>query len=358
MKTSRTIIFAGGGTLGPVTPLLAVADSIRRIAPDARLLWVGTRSGVERPLVEASGIPFRAIPAGKFRRYLSLRNVSDVFRIAAGFVRAVTLLRRERPCAVVSAGGYVAVPVAWAASLLRIPVHVHQQDWRPGLANRLSVTRATSVSVALEKSVGDFGVRAAWTGNPVRPGIAEGSAERARAEFGIEPGLPVLLVLGGGTGASALNALVEAAAPTLVRGCRILHVTGPGKCGAVGEIAGYRRVEFVSERMGDAYAVADLVVTRAGMGTLTELASLGKPAVIVPMPGSHQEDNARAYVGAGAAERFDGASEDAAAFASLVLRMLGDADARARMGERMRAMHVPDAADRVAGMVLGLCPAP
>ncbi|MEK9151858.1 MAG: glycosyltransferase, partial [Patescibacteria group bacterium] len=209
------IVLTGGGTLGPVTPLLAVAEELKKLRPDATFHWIGTFSGPERGLVEAAGMPFSAIRSGKLRRYFSLQNLVDHARLMLGIGDALKVLGRLRPAAVVSAGGFVAVPVAWAAALLGIPVHVHQLDLRPGLANRLTAPFAKSISVGFEELVGRFGRRAVWTGNPVRSSILKGSADEGRRLFGVSKDAPVLLVLGGGTGSAVVNSLVAGSLPRL-----------------------------------------------------------------------------------------------------------------------------------------------
>ncbi len=356
MNEQRTIsaVFCGGGTLGPVTPLLAVAKEIGVRAPGSRLAWIGTADGPEERLVSASGIPFRAVSAGKLRRYFSWSNFTDPFRIVRGFFQSLALLRRLRADVVVSAGGFVAVPVTWAAGFLRIPVHVHQQDVLPGLANKLSLPFASSLSVALEGSVADFaGRNPVWTGNPVRPEILAGSRDEAARIFGLDASVPTLLVLGGGTGAAGLNALTHGALPALAAAANVIHVVGKGKGDdRKGAPARYRQYELLVAEMPHAFAAADLVVTRAGMGVLTELASLGKPAVIVPMPASHQAANARAFADAGAGMLLDERTTTPERFAGTVLGLLRDTDRRNAMAAAARRMNRPDAAAKVADLVL------
>lgn len=347
----KPIVFVGGGTLGPVTPLLAVAEEIAGRGSAPVFQWIGTADGPERTLVEAAGIPFTAISAGKFRRYASFRNITDVYHVIAGFFQAFALLGRIRPGVVVAAGGYVAVPVAWAARLRCIPVHVHQQDIRPGLANKLMAPFAQSISVAFEPSRADFGAKAAWTGNPVRPKLAKGEKEWVIEAFQIDRSVPNVLVLGGGTGAAGLNALVEAAAPSISARANVLHGTGKGK-GSEASSGRYHQIEFLGENIGDAFAAADLVVSRGGMGTLTELAALGKPTIVVPMPRSHQEENAAFFASYGAAVIVDERTETPEAFAASVLRLLGDDAERERMAAAMRSLAKPDAAARVADIVI------
>lgn len=347
------LLFTGGGTLGPVTPLLAVAEAVRVRAPAAVFSWIGTSQGPERALVEAAGIRFIAIRSGKLRRYLSLRNLSDIINIKIGFFQSLALLRRLRPDVVVSAGGFVAVPVVWAARCLDIPVHVHAQDIHPGLANKLSLPAASSLTVAFEKSLKDFARhRPAWTGNPVRRTMLAGSRETARKLFGLEDGVPTLLVLGGGTGAAGLNAIVRGAVPLLSPTSQILHVTGKGKWDAAFVHPRYHAVEFLTDGMAHALAAADLVVTRAGIGTLTELAALALPTVIVPMPHSHQEENARYFADRGAALLFDEIGATPTTFAERVLGLWHDVDRMAALKRGMRSLRKGDASAAVAEIVL------
>lgn len=347
------IVFTGGGTLGPVTPLIAVIRELRALAPDAEVSWIGTRGGPEERLVREAGIPFDAVSAGKLRRYFSWKNFADPLLVAKGFFEARRLLKARKADAVVSAGGFVAVPVAWAARTLGIPVHVHQQDVRPGLANRLSLPAARSMSVALESSVADFPKRhPEWTGNPVRQELSAGSRDEAKRIFGLEDGVPVVLVLGGGTGALGLNRLVRQALPALAERVQVIHAAGPGKTDPSVASPRYHQEELLTAALPHAYAAADLVVTRAGMGALTELASLGKPAIIVPMPGSHQEDNAAAFAKIAGAAVIDERATTPQAFADAVLSLVGDGARRSAMAEGMRKANPPGAAGRIARTVL------
>jgi len=348
------IVFAGGGTLGSVTPLLAVARAAREQQPGCELFWIGTDFGPEERLVREAGIDFYAIKSGKLRRYLDWRNITDVGRIIRGFLQAGSLLGRLRPDVLVSAGGFVAVPAVWAAWLRRVPVHLHQMDIRPGLANKLSAPFAASVSVAYERSLADFASKKpVWTSNPVRPELFAGSRTEAARLFGLEPGTPTVLVLGGGTGAVTLNGLVRQAAPELASGAQLIHLTGQGKAEPFADApARYHQLEFLTGDLKHAYAAADLVVTRAGMGVLTELAALGTPAVILPIPDSHQEENADFFVKNGAAAAVDERRISPHEFSALVLGLLGDRTRLAAMAAAMLRLSKADAAAAMAGLVV------
>jgi UDP-N-acetylglucosamine--N-acetylmuramyl-(pentapeptide) pyrophosphoryl-undecaprenol N-acetylglucosamine transferase len=350
-KEKLHIVFTGGGSLGPVTPLIAVMRAFHRLHPDAVFSWIGTKGGIEERIVTEAGLPFRAVRSGKLRRYFSWQNLSDPFITARGFFEARKILADEHADAVVSAGGFVAVPVAWAAWTLGIPVHVHQQDVRPGLANRLTLPVATSMSVALESSVKDFlRQHPTWTGNPVRPEILGGSRDEAKKIFRLEDGVPVVLILGGGTGATGLNALVWKSLQVLVGAAQVIHVAGVGKTDAAVIASRYHQSDLLTENLPHAFAAADVVVSRAGMGTLTELAGLRKPTIIVPMPDSHQAENAAAFARAGAVV-LDERTATSDVFVKVILGLLTDASRREASAAGMARMNVADAAERIARMI-------
>jgi len=296
MNQSRTIVFAGGGTGGPTTPLLAVAEELKEKYLDLRLVFVGTANGPEKKLVEDIGLDFFSIPSAKWRRYFSLRNIIDIFVFPFAVTRAFLLLNKLKAKVVVSAGGFVAVPVIWAAKLLGVKVLVHQQDIFPGLANRLSLPFADRITYTFPEAAKDF-PKGTLTGNPVRKSILTGDRVRGVSSFGLHPEKPVILVFGGGTGALQLNKIAEEAVPSLLdKGFQVLHITGTNVTSS-GEYLdkiseGYVRRAFLGREMADAYAVADIVVCRAGLGTISELSNLQKVVIIVPMPNSHQEKNA------------------------------------------------------------------
>lgn len=283
-----------------MSPLLALVDEIRSRPEKAGydFLWIGTREGVEKPMVEKEGIPYKAIFAGKLRRYFSWKNLLDIIFIKFGFWQALFIMLSWRPDLVITAGGFVSVPVVWAAWILRVPALIHQQDVRPGLANKLMAPFAKVITVTFEKSLADYGKKAVWTGNPVRKNIS--SPARSNA-FKLKQGLPTILIVGGGTGAKFINDLVAGSINKLTKFCQIIHTTGNGKMekNLPGDIAAeknYHSFEFLgAEKIAEAMQKADLVITRAGLSTLTELSFLGKPLIIIPIPDSHQEDNARIY---------------------------------------------------------------
>jgi UDP-N-acetylglucosamine--N-acetylmuramyl-(pentapeptide) pyrophosphoryl-undecaprenol N-acetylglucosamine transferase len=297
------ILLTGGGTGGSVSPLLAVAEELNNLPTPPyqggglEFSWVGTKRGVEREMVEKAGIKFIAIPSGKLRRYLSVKNFLDPFKIIAGFFKSLFIILEFRPSLIMTAGAFVSVPVVWAGWLLRVPVLVHQQDVRPGLANKLMAPFANTITVAFEKSLKYFGKKAVWTGNPIQLTITnyQLSIEKVYKEFELNKDLPTVLIVGGGTGAEAINKLVWGSLDELRKICQIIHIVGKDKSKKL-EVKNYKSFEFLDhKKVMEIMQVADLVVSRAGLGFLTEISSLAKPAILIPFSDSHQEDNARIF---------------------------------------------------------------
>lgn len=352
----RRLLLAGGGSGGSTTPLLAVAQEVRRLRPEVELLYIGTAEGPERSLVERESIPFAAVQAGRLRRYLSLENVTDPVRVLVGIVQSVGIVRRFRPAVGFGAGGFASVPPLVACRLSNIPVVIHQQDVEPGLANRLLAPVSTQVSVSLEASLAHFPrAKVVLNGNPVRASVVAADRATAREQFGLEADLPTLLVTGGGTGALGVNRLIAQAASELVQFCQVIHLTGRGRQVPVEAILPrYHAYEFLAEAMPLALAAADLVVSRAGMATLTELAALGKPVVVIPMPASHQLANARAFASSGGALVREQESLSASELVLLMKELLAAPDKLREMGEAMRRAMPVGAAERLAQQLLVL----
>ncbi len=309
--------------------------------------------------MEAQGLPFAGISTGKLRRYWDLQNVVDPFRVAAGVGQAYRLARVFQPHLAFAAGGFASVPPLVAARLAGAQTLVHQQDVEPGLANRLLVPFARRITVALPSSLARFPAgRTIVVGNPVRQEILEADPEEAVALLGLDRTAPLVVVMGGGTGALGLNRLIAAAAGRLVGAAQVVHLTGRGRsvAAALGSPR-YRPIEFLVGELPPLLAAATLVVTRAGMGSLAELAALGKAALVVPLPGSHQWANARAFEALEAIEVADQDRLTPDSFADRVLRLLADEPRRARLGRALAASMPRDASRRLAEELLRLLPA-
>jgi UDP-N-acetylglucosamine--N-acetylmuramyl-(pentapeptide) pyrophosphoryl-undecaprenol N-acetylglucosamine transferase len=354
--SSLHVLLAGGGSGGSATPVLAVAQALRERCPEVRFLYIGTAGGPEAELARAQNLEFAAIATGKLRRYWDVQNLVDPFRVLLGVSQAYNLARRFRPRVAFAAGGFGGVPPMLAARLAGARTLIHQQDVEPGLANRLLVPIAQRITVSLPASLAHFPrSRATITGNPVRREILSADPAQAFARLQLEPEVPLVVATGGGTGALGLNKLVAAAAPLLVEHVQVVHLTGRGRgVPAHTDSPRYRAYEFLVEELPHLLAAATVVVTRAGMGTLTELAALGKPALVVPLPDSHQWANARAFAHLAAVEVADQEALTPESLAQRILSLCGDAARREQLGRAIGASMPRDAADRIADALLSV----
>lgn len=295
MSKQKTIVLTGGGTLGSVSPLLAIAHDLRETY---EFCFIGTENGVERDLVTQIPMSYHGIVGGKLRRYWSLMNLIDPLLIVYGFVESLLILRKLKPSLVISAGSYISVGVLYAAKLLGIKSMILQLDVVPGLANKLMSKVATKTAVTLPESRRDF-KNSVLTGAPVSQYILalnQIEQSQSRQKFKLSSDKPVLLVLGGGTGSMAINKLITDNLYHLTQICQVLHIVGPAKKYHHESFNDYHCFQLLKrEEMAEALNACDLVISRAGMGVLTELAYLTKPVVLIPMPESHQEFNAKYF---------------------------------------------------------------
>jgi len=345
-----TILFTGGGTLGPVTPLLAVAESLRKRHPQWRFVWVGTEHGPERTLI-APQMEFVSMPAVKLRRYLRWESVTEFFRVPTTLRAAHQIVDEYRPNVVIGAGGYVQVPLMWSAHRRGAKILIHQQDVRPGLANRLSARWADQITVTFEEGLSAFGRPAILTGNPVRAGIFSADPSSAREQLQLPPEKPVVLILGGGTGSMALNRLVTDLVDPLLPQASIIHLTGIQRDYQPLVRSGYVVRPFMGPEVMDALALADVVVTRAGMGSLTELAALKKAAIIIPIPDSHQEDNAAMLAAQNAAIVLPQSTLTPNILLTMIRDLLDHPHKREVLGQSMHAWNKSGAANAIANEI-------
>lgn len=293
------IVMTGGGTAGHVTPNLALIPLLKERG--WQIAYIGGGDGIERGLIEAvEGVPFFGISTGKLRRYFDLKNLSDPFRVLKGLAQAHRILGRERPDVVFSKGGFVAVPVVYAAAMRRIPVVAHESDMTPGLANKLCAPFTRVLCTTFPETAKSV-KRGVHTGAPLRAELYHGEREKGLSMFSLDGHKPVLMMTGGSQGAVAVNTALRQALGRLLTTFDVLHLCGRGNLDpALEGKEGYRQVEYVSEGMSDAFAAADIVLSRAGSNSICELLALKKPHLLVPYPkGStsrgDQVDNALSF---------------------------------------------------------------
>ncbi|MGP9537878.1 undecaprenyldiphospho-muramoylpentapeptide beta-N-acetylglucosaminyltransferase [Brachybacterium sp. AOP43-C2-M15] len=355
--TAPRILLAGGGSAGHVSPLLATAAQISRRSPEAEVLVLGTQAGLEADLVPAAGYELLTIDKVPFPRRPDLTALRFPGRFGATLRQVRSVLREREIDVVAGFGGYVCPPAYLAAASLRRPLVVHEANRRPGLANRLGARRAAAVLTAFDGSTLPGARR---IGMPMREAVAHLDRavrrEEAVRRHGLDPSRPVLLATGGSLGAQRLNAAVAEAAESIVAaGAQILHVTGRGKAEGIREREGYRVVEYVTA-MEDAYAAADLALTRSGAGTVCELTAVGLPAVLVPLPIGNGEQalNGQEVVAAGGALMVPDAELDAGRLREEVLPLLQDEERLRAMADASRAFGISDAAEVMADVVTGV----
>ena len=280
----KKIVLTGGGTLGHVTPHLALIPHL--MEEGYEIHYIGTENGMEAPKMRSvPGIHYHAVKSGKLRRYHSWQNFTDPFRVIAGAFQSARLMGKIRPNVVFSKGGFVAVPVVFGAWLHRIPVLCHESDLTPGLANRLCRPFAKRFATTFPECAEALGNKAEMTGTPLRPELFSGSREAGLKLFGFTGEKPVLLMMGGSSGAQSVNEALRAALPGLTGTFDVAHICGKGNLEPSLEgTGGYCQMEFLDAELPDALAATDMVLSRAGANALCEFQHLGRPMLLVPYP--------------------------------------------------------------------------
>ncbi len=279
----KKIILTGGGTAGHVTPNLALVPSLRDAGFEIR--YIGSYAGIEKGLIEQAKIPYYGISSGKLRRYFDLKNFTDPFRVLKGYGEAKKILKEYRPDIVFSKGGFVSVPVVFAASRLHIPVIIHESDMTPGLANKLCFSSATRICCNFPETLKYLPEgKSIHTGCPIRDELKNGSRLAGLKLTGLKAEKPVLMIIGGSTGAVAINNAVRAALPKLLETYQVVHLCGKGNLDqSLDKTEGYVQYEYMGEPLKDIFALADIVISRAGANAICELLALKKPALLIPL---------------------------------------------------------------------------
>ncbi len=281
---SKKIVLTGGGTMGHVTPNLALLPHL--LEKGYEVHYIGTEKGVEADKLQAiEGIRYHPVKSGKLRRYFDWKNFTDPFRVIAGAVQSARLMGQIKPDVCFSKGGFVAVPVVFGAWLHRIPVVCHESDLTPGLANKLCTPFARKVATTFPECAAALGAKAECVGTPLRPELFAGDRAAGLKLLGFDGAKPVLLMMGGSLGAQAVNKALREALPTLLETFDVVHICGKGNLeeGLRGT-PGYTQLEFVSAELPDIFACADLVLSRAGSNALMEFQALARPLLLVPYP--------------------------------------------------------------------------
>lgn len=362
------IALTGGGTGGHIFPILAVVREIKKQAgekEDVEFLFLGPDGELERGAMEKEFIPMKKIQCGKLRRYFSPLYFLDVFKIPFGFLQSLWHLLVFMPDTVFAKGGYASVPVAAAAWIYRIPILIHESDVVPGLANQLMARIARRVAVSFSGSEKFFPERKVFlSGNPIREELVRGNKEEGQKIFSLRPDKKTILVIGGSQGARVINRAIVALLPKIIKKWQVIHVTGKkgyesviseaGRLGIKSGHEGFKVYPFLSEELPHAFAVADLVVSRAGAVTLTEIAANSKPAIIIPIKESannHQQQNAFAFSQAGAAVVLEQENLGENILFERIAKLAENEGLRFELSERIKKFYNPEAAKVIAGEI-------
>ncbi|TCK93123.1 UDP-N-acetylglucosamine-N-acetylmuramylpentapeptide N-acetylglucosamine transferase [Natranaerovirga hydrolytica] len=282
----KRIILTGGGTAGHVTPNMSLIPRLEK--EGWSIFYIGSYNGIEKQLIEDMNIPYYGISSGKLRRYFDVKNFTDPFRVSKGYFEAVKLIKEINPSVIFSKGGFVTVPVIMAGRRKKVPTIIHESDMTPGLANKISMPFASKVCLTFPQTLryvsNDKGV---VTGTPIREELLEGSAIKGRQFAGFHNKLPTLLVIGGSLGSRKINEVVRKTIPNILKQYQIIHICGKGNIDpSLTHLEGYTQYEYVKEELSHFLACADVVVSRAGANTISELLALKKPHILIPLSAS------------------------------------------------------------------------
>ena len=277
------ILLTGGGTAGHVTPNLALIPKLKELGYD--ILYIGSYNGIERKMVEDEHINYHGISSGKLRRYFDPKNFTDPFKVLKGYMEARRIIKSYQPDIVFSKGGFVTVPVVYAAKKHKIPIIIHESDLTPGLANRLSIPSASIVCHNFPETQNYLPEgKSVLTGTPIRKELFLGDRLEGLKLCGFTANKPVLMIIGGSLGSAIINENVRKALPEILRDFQIVHICGKGKLDEhLGNLTGYKQFEFVKEELKHLYALCDMVISRAGANVLCELLALKKPNILIPL---------------------------------------------------------------------------
>jgi UDP-N-acetylglucosamine--N-acetylmuramyl-(pentapeptide) pyrophosphoryl-undecaprenol N-acetylglucosamine transferase len=348
------IVFTGGGTGGHVIPNLAIIEEIRKLASHAQIFYIGSHDGIEKQLAKKAEVEFFGIQTGKLRRYFDLKNVVDAVRIPIGVTQAIHRLLKIKPDVIFSKGGFVGVPVAIAAAILRIPLVIHESDLTPGLATRLTAKFAKKICLSFPTT--HPGNKIQITGNPVRK---IGSAERGREFLKFENDKPIVLISGGSSGAVFFNLLLEKSTFELLHKVNIVWLCGKGKKPKnIPSDPSLRIFEYLDAEYLDVLAASDLVVSRGGSNAIFEIAAAGKPSVLIPLPAEvsrgDQVENAHFFERAGAAMVMQQEKAKPHDFAKLIIWMISNPDRLQKVSDAAQKLSPKDSTEKIAKIILDL----
>lgn len=279
----KRILLTGGGSAGHVTPNIALIPRLRELGYE--ISYMGSYNGIEKKLIEELQIPYYGIASGKLRRYFDPKNFTDPFKVLKGYSEACRIVKRLQPDVLFSKGGFVSVPVVLAAKRYHVPAIIHESDMTPGLANKLCIPSAVKVCCNFPETISYLPAeKAVLTGSPIRQDLLQGNRLSALRFTGLSANKPVILIMGGSLGAVAVNEAVRRILPQLLTEFQVVHLCGKGKLEpSLNHLPGYIQYEYIQDELKDLFALADMVISRAGANAICELLALHKPSLLIPL---------------------------------------------------------------------------
>ena len=348
----KRIILTGGGTAGHVTPNIALIPKLRELGYDIQ--YIGSYAGIEKELIEPFGIPYHGISSGKLRRYFSVQNFTDPFRVIKGFGEARKLIKELKPDVIFSKGGFVSVPVVLAGKKSKVPVIIHESDMTPGLANKIAIPSATKVCCNFPETLECLPKgKAVLTGSPIRQELLSGNKIAAMDMCGFTADKPVILVIGGSLGSVIVNNAVREALPELLNKFQVIHLCGKGKTDeSLNSTKGYCQFEYIKNELRDIFALADIVISRAGANAICELLALRKPNLLIPLSAKASRGdqilNARSFERQGFSMVIE---EENLSKESLLQAVQNLYDNRSTFMDAMRNSGQQDSIDTIIGLI-------
>ena len=355
------ILLTGGGTGGHLIPLLGVISEIRKISAEKKLgkpefLLITPASGFNENISEA-GIQIKTIKAGKLRRYFSWENLGDIFKIPIGMIQSLYHISKFKPDIVFSKGGFASVPPVIASWVLRVPIVTHESDIVPGLANHIIARFASKILISFSAAEKYFDKnKVILTGNPIRSDIVRGSCENALKFFELSSDLPTVLIFGGSQGAQKINEMTLKILPNLTEKCQVIHQCGDKNYKEIKNKIDklnlkhperYRVYPFIKDEMKDAYALSEIVISRAGANSLAEIVALKKPNILIPLSTSannHQPENAKFFAEKKASLIIDEIANSSQDLANAIFKLLSDRDLQDQMKQKLLEIASPQIA--------------
>ena len=347
----KTIILTGGGTAGHVTPNLALIPSLKESGYDIH--YIGSYNGIERKLIEGSGIPYDGISSGKLRRYFDLKNFTDPFRVIKGYGEALKLIKKYKPDVLFSKGGFVAVPVVLAAKHYHIPTIIHESDMTPGLANKLCIPSARKVCCNFPETLKYLPKdKAVLTGSPIRAELLKGD-RMAGLYTNLSAAKPIILVIGGSLGSVKVNTAVRHILPRLLEKFQVIHICGKGNLdeSLIGT-PGYVQYEYVDSPLKHLFAAADMIISRAGANSICEILALRKPNVLIPLSAAASRGDQILNANSFAKQGFSAVlEEEKLTDDTLYETVVNTYENRRRFIEAMETSHLNNAVETIKNLI-------